>query len=353
MKSFAKQIIKNFLEKRKRRNFFANQKNTYGLSKSKVKKANKHNFTADEWIIYDLDKNDFNDYLSEYDRFVFRERLGSKKESFDNKILCSQMLSKFAKVNKIYAYKLKNSRKLAILDEGFAENDILTMLQLLGKIVYKKISLGGGEGFALLGFSKLDGFSINRKKCERNEIEKLIENTDDYLLEEYCVQNDFEDQLFPYSVNTIRIITVIHKDDRIEPIVAIQRMGANANSCVDNACAGGLYAEINLDSGELSCARSHARDMTGIDYDTHPLTNAKIKGTCVPNWSGILSEVIKLHDKMRFTYLKFIAWDVALVNDGIKIIEANPSCSMDFAQTFRPQKWDAIGNWMREWEYIK
>lgn len=347
MRLSLKRFVKKFLREKERKSFFKNQKNTFNLSKAKVKKANKLGFTADEYVIYNLDKNDHREYLSEWDRYLFREQLGAKKIIFDNKLLCTTTLSKFASVNTIFAYKIHNS-DLIVLEKATYDG-IISTLKRLNKIVYKKILLGGGEGFKL--FSYCDGkFYINRQECTDSNIVELIENSDDFLLEEYCYQNEFENNIFPYSVNTIRIITVAHKSGELEPILGI---GADADKCVDNACAGGLYAEIDIETGKLSSARSHSKNMINKEFSKHPTTGSQIEGLTVPNWNSIIEKTIELHHKLTFTELKFIAWDIALVEKGVKIIEANPSCSMDFAQTFSSQKNGKIGAWMKEWGYIK
>ena len=51
--------------------------------------------------------------------------------------------------------------------------------------------------------------------------------------------------------------------------------------------------------------------------------------------------------------LRFIAWDIALTNNGIKIIEANASCGLMFVQSFSGQRNGKIGEWMKEWGYLK
>jgi hypothetical protein len=114
-----------------------------------------------------------------------------------------------------------------------------------------------------------------------------------------------------------------------------------------------LYSEIDIKTGELSFARSHGKELVNKDFSKHPVTNAQIEGVVIPNWQSILKTVLDLHRKIEFTGLGFVAWDVALVENGVKIIEANPSCSMDFAQTFHPERNGKIGEWMKEWGYIK
>ena len=347
-----KSVLKNCYWQIRKKRFLRLQPNTFNISKKKLRKAYKYGFTPDEYVIYNLDENTHTDYLSEFDRMIFRNKIRNEGIIVDNKIVCYNILRNFVDVNTMYAYKLRNDEKYTVLEKDIEQSSLVDLLMKLGKLVYKKISSGGGKGFKLLEYTE-DGFFINRTPCSKEEVENLFLSTDNYLIEEYCYQSEFENKLFPYSVNTIRVITVIHKNKTIEPILCLQRMGVDAENCVDNACAGGLYAEIDIETGVLSAARSHGKERVAHSYKNHPVTKTQIEGLVVPNWSGIVSQVVELHSKLRFTGLKFIAWDIALTDNGIKIIEANASCSMDFAQTFSGQKNGKIGEWMKEWGYIK
>ena len=332
--------------------FLLSQPNNYKINPRQRTRAFFLGFTPEEYAIFDLDHNSPKDYISEHERLCFRDKIKETRVLADNKIVCYNILRDFADVNKMYAYKLRKDANYTMLESADQDKDLMQILDDQKKLVYKRISFGGGGGFRLIEHANED-FYINRVKCSREDVEKLFSETDDYLIEDYCEQSDFENALFPYSVNTIRIVTVAHKDGTIEPIVALHRVGVDETKCVDNACAGGLYAQIDIDNGTLSAAYSRAVDSIGKSYINHPVTNAQIKGAVVPDWRNILDQVTMLHNKIRFTKLGFIAWDIALTNDGIKIIEANASCGMIFVQTFSGQRNGKIGDWLKEWGYIK
>lgn len=347
-----KSVLKNCYWQIRKKRFLRLQPNTFNISKKKLRKAYKYGFTPEEYVIYNLDANAHTDYLSEFERMVFRDKIRNERIIVDNKIVCYNILRNFADVNTMYAYKLRGDKKYTMLEKDPEQSSLVDLLMKLGKLVYKKISFGGGSGFNLLEYTENE-FLINRTPCSKQEVENLFLNTDDYLIEEYCYQSEFENKLFPYSVNTIRLITVIHKDKTVEPILCVHRIGADAEKCVDNACAGGLYASIDIETGVLSAARSHAKEHIGHSYANHPVTMSQIEGLVIPDWSEVVSQVVKLHSKLRFTGLNFIAWDIALTDNGIKIIEANASCGMKFIQTFSSQRNGKIGEWMKEWGYIK
>ena len=333
--------------------FFSRQANTFDLCRAEIKKANSLGFTAEEYIIYDLKHNEPAEYLSEYEREFFRNAVRDYRVLLDDKIVFYSIIRNFTQANRIFAYKMHG--RFVALEEGFGEDAIPARIREFGKMAYKETGSGGGVGFRLLEFS--DGaFSINRKPATEEDILFLLRK-DGFFLEEFCCQGAFEQQLWPYSVNTIRIVSLdLHDDVRIA--AAFQRIGIDRENCVDNVCAGSLYAAIDLNTGVLSAARSRApgnfieSDRTPRWFPKHPGTGAQIEGIRIPNWTWLCDEIRDLHRKLAFTEIEFIAWDVALLDDGFKIIEANTSCGMRILQTFGGARKGVIGKWMKEKVYI-
>lgn len=88
-----------------------------------------------------------------------------------------------------------------------------------------------------------------------------------------------------------------------------------------------------------------------IHYDTHPDTNAQINGKIIPNWKQIKEEIINCTNKLP--YLNFIAWDVALTEDGIRILEANASSDATLFQIHKGVKNEELGQIYKEYNIIK
>lgn len=355
MRTWIKSQLKIISDRKRKKTFLNHQPNTYGLPESERKRAIKLGFTPDEYVIYDLKHNDPADYISEWERQSFRNAVRDYRILLDNKLVFYNLIKSFANVNQIYACKQHD--QYIVFVNGFENENIVERLKEVKKIAFKKNNLGGGEGFKLLEFTE-DEFYINRKKSSPENILKLL-SEDSYILEEYCVQGSFENALWPYSVNTLRMITVQQKNGEIALVFAMQRIGVEKEKCVDNACAGGIYAQINLNDGTLSEARSHAKDKLKdengqfISYEKHPVTQTQIKGLMIPCWDELKKKIINLHRKISFTGISFIAWDVALKDSSYVIIEANTSCSVDFLQTFSGVRNREIGIWMKENGYIK
>ncbi len=350
LSDFLRAAERNSRQWYRKRRFLQNAPNPYGISEQEAKKAGKLGFTPEEYAVYQLDQNDPRDYLSEYERELLRDGAKHYRILFDNKIVFYQFIRNLAPVNTIYGYR--KSGQYVAFEEGWDADALFDRLMESGAVVCKRIGAGGGDGFQLLEYRD-SLFWINRSVCDAAAIKKILKQ-DNCLFEAYCCQSQFENDIWPYAVNTLRLITIMEPGKQANVILALHRFGMDQYKCVDNAHAGGLIARIDMERGVLSgavCAdKTRMTDNNGnlIVYDRHPVTGAAIAGIEIPNWQQIRSKIEQLHTSLAFTSVGFIAWDVALTEKGICIIEGNTSCSMTLMQAFEGMKKKEIGVWMQK-----
>lgn len=136
------------------------------------------------------------------------------------------------------------------------------------------------------------------------------------IVEEIIVQAEEMAKFHPESVNTIRFVTFYH-NEIINKICAIIRIG-RGGSIVDNACAGGIYAPIDLETGIVETAGT---DFNLNKYIHHPYTIAQILGAQIPKWkelNELVKEIVKVVPQM-----KQVGWDFALTDNGWVMVEGN------------------------------
>ena len=135
------------------------------------------------------------------------------------------------------------------------------------------------------------------------------------ILEELVVQHPKMAALCPTSVNTCRIATLF--GDKQEGIVyAFLRIGNG--KVMDNVDAGGMAARIDLPTGKLLTVGA---DKQGNTFEKHPMTGTDIIGFQIPYWEeakAMCMEAARIIPEMRF-----IAWDVAITENGPTFIEGN------------------------------
>lgn len=130
------------------------------------------------------------------------------------------------------------------------------------------------------------------------------------------------------SINTIRLITTLYPDGNVQIASAWIRIGKKGN-CVDNAGDGGnISIAIDENTGKLYNATLFNAWRRTVPLETHPDSHIPLNGMIINNWETIKEDVFNFHRSLPF--LKAIAWDVAITDQGPVIIEIN-----DF--------WDATG----------
>lgn len=151
--------------------------------------------------------------------------------------------------------------------------------------------------------------------CKENKI----------FLEEVVKQHEILNQLCDASCNTIRIMT-FNNHGKPEILWAGLRIGNGINS-VDNFHAGGMGAEIDLQTGKLL---SPALDKDLNEFIYHPKSNIKFEGFQVPYFEEVKKMVKEA--SLESDKILVVGWDVAITNEGPLIIEGNRRPGFDLVQ---------------------
>ena len=158
----------------------------------------------------------------------------------------------------------------------------------------------------------------NNKTNSREELEALLTDGGNYIFQSVVNQCNQLAQIHPNSLNTIRIITLIHNNEVI-PLSSILRMGRGGAS-VDNAASGGCYCGINHD-GTL---KDIAYDSLGNKYAEHPQGGILSKYK-IPNFYKCVDMVKFLAPRLSHIS-KLCSWDICVdSNDMPLLIEVNLS----------------------------
>ena len=147
------------------------------------------------------------------------------------------------------------------------------------------------------------------------------------LIEE-CVEGCYELQVFhPKSLNTLRVVTVLHNGVH-EILHSFFRVGVG-DSVIDNAHAGGLFVQIDIESGRLV---TDGISVDGAKLSRHPDSQIEFKGTIIPKWELIKKTVLDAANSLPGLFI--CGWDVAVTKDGvIEIIEGNHGPDFDVMQS--------------------
>ncbi|MBQ7240839.1 MAG: hypothetical protein IJS56_05315 [Bacilli bacterium] len=251
-------------------------------------------------------------------------------------------------------YNMKNSEKKTIITRGINNsickkyNDKTEIYKFEDKAIFNKIF----DKYLNRDWLKLDGEEENLdffiKFCKKHPIiivkpldascgkgvekldtknmdikslyHKLIRNKQT-LIEEVADQNHVLNEIYPLSVNTLRVVTLNKK-----VVTAYLRIGNDGN-VVDNFNHGGMVTAVNIDNGMIEFP---AIDKATKIYEIHPYTNKKIVGTQIPMWDDVKKlciEASKVVPKVGY-----VAWDVCLGEKKPCLIEGNDFPGHDLYQ---------------------
>lgn len=171
-----------------------------------------------------------------------------------------------------------------------------------------------------IGVEKID---INNEK-DLNKTYERLKNNKQFLAEEYVKQIKEINDIYPNSVNTIRIVSALVKG-KTSILFELIRIG-NSGNVVDNFHHGGMYAIIK--DGIIS---TNAVDKEGNEYEYHPVTKTKIKGFKIPMYDKVIKFVEEASKVVP--EVGMVGWDISITKDGPVMIEGNNLPAYDFYQS--------------------
>jgi hypothetical protein len=151
-----------------------------------------------------------------------------------------------------------------------------------------------------------------------------------FLIEPRAVNHTAIRDLSNGALCTARIITMEDEKGGFEPVAAAFRMAVGENRVVDNFHAGGIVANVDLATGVLGPAGDMALRPERGWCTHHPDTGGIIVGRRLPLWPETLELTSRAH--RCFSGRTLIGWDVAILDDGPRVIEANGAPDVDLHQ---------------------
>lgn len=200
------------------------------------------------------------------------------------------------------------------------------------KFIVKPMEGSHGKG---IYFETIDENSDLNKIYEKIKSEKA-------LIEEIIVQNDEIAEFNPSSVNTLRVVTLLDKDNNPRVMTANLRMG-RGDRVADNFHHHGIASLLDVETGIV---KTSGIDGKAERYLYHPISGKQIVGFKIPYWEQV-TKTVKEAAKVIPT-VRYVGWDVAVGKDGrIYIVEGNSAADPDISQL--P---DQIGKWPLYEPYI-
>ena len=255
--------------------------------------------------MYELNRNERRKILTRGKNDEYVERLNDKKarEVFNEK-------QKFNERFKEYV-----GRDWFFIN-GENEKEFEEFLKDKDKVIIKPVDLCCGKGIEI----------IRLEDKNPKELYDFLVETNRPLVEEVLEQNDEMSKLYPDSVNTLRIVTVVSDKGTASVVGMYLRMGTGGNE-VDNFNHGGISAPVNRKTGIVE---HKARNKQNVYFDRHPDTGTPIVGFQIPCWREVLDFARKMAKEVK--EVRYVGWDICITKDGLAVVEANDYPANDLCQ---------------------
>jgi hypothetical protein len=157
-----------------------------------------------------------------------------------------------------------------------------------------------------------------------------LSREENYVVRRYARNHREMVDLSSGALNTLRVLTCLDEHGRPEVTHAVLRMARDPAVVVDNFHAGGIAAKVDIATGIIGPATDMGFRRDSRWWNTHPTTGAPITDRVVPRWFEAAALAIRAH--AAFADQVTIGWDIAVLDDGVYLVEGNKSPDLDIIQ---------------------
>lgn len=159
------------------------------------------------------------------------------------------------------------------------------------------------------------------------------------LIQKRAVNHPELQDLCGAALSSMRMMSIRNAEGDVEVLFAVFKISGRGGSVVDNFHAGGFVCKVDMASGALGPATDWGIKQPGRWLDTHPATGAQVTGRILPLWAETVEVVRQAH--LAFKDRIVVGWDVAITDEGPRIIEGNGQFGLDMVQRTHRM---AVGN---------
>ena len=279
----------------------------------------------------------------DYDLFEMYNLTPAQRDTYLTRGRNNYLVTKYC--DKDYLHYFKNKDEFNARFENYIKRDWIPVNKANKNAVidfmkkHQKFMAKPVNGSCGLEIRKIDVQNYN----SLNDIyEDITRDNINFELEEIIHQHSDMNKIYPDSINSIRVVTIVTTKDgnsilnipkekreniEIVPHIISTYLRIGNGKYVDNFNSGGMVTPVNEESGIVEQV---AVDKQKNVYEMHPLIGTKIKGFQVPYWNEVL-ELCKKACK-EIPEMGYTGWDVAITPNGPLFIEGNEFPGHDIYQ---------------------
>jgi hypothetical protein len=264
---------------------------------------------------YRKNKEQKKEYATMGIMYKFHNKMNHKDfiDEVDNKKTFFKTFNKFCNPAFLYTQK---------------DMDIITTVileRINQKIVIKNPESSGGKGVRIFQVQKKENSIMIGDEELITFLKNHFKENEYFYLEDFIVQHESIANISPSAVNTIRMITLLNDENKVDIIGSVFRISVDCP--IDNYSAGNLAADIDSETGVVISGGIRKRSSCDSYHEIHPSTGQQILGLKVPFWNEIkqlVTEAAHIVPQVRT-----VGWDIAITPSGPIIIEGNSKWNKD------------------------
>lgn len=177
------------------------------------------------------------------------------------------------------------------------------------------------------------GVSVNGKAQPLAEFEKFLDRLPYHLCCRFIDQHPVIAEVYPHSVNTLRISVYLDDDGQPRMLAPVLRAGSKHSAPLDSFFKGGILAMVDEATGR--CIRGLSRNDDGgmREISAHPETGDSFIGKEIPHWQEIRQTLFDFH--RANPGFDLVGWDVLVAPDRFYVIEGNHNPGLRLSLMFK------------------
>ena len=321
----------------------------------KIDSIHKKTGKSKTYLLYDMFKcaRKYGAGYMDYDLFEMYNLTPEQRDTYITRGRNNELVGKYNNKDYFHIFENKDEFNTLFKDyikrdwikvNGLPKEDVIAFMKKHNEFMAKPVDGGCGHGIVKINIneekygdksfnealkSNYDSLGIKNTDNNKDNVlealyNKLVENGNNFELEEVIKQHPEVNKIYSGAINTVRVVTIL-KDNVPHVICAYFRIGNG--KFVDNFNSGGMVAPVNEVTGEVM---DKAVDKNKNLYETHPQTGTQIKGFKFPDWDKAIAmckEASKIVPQMGY-----IGWDVCFTPNGPIFVEGNEFPGHDIYQ---------------------
>lgn len=303
--------------------------------------AHSKGFFAESASAYDLSEKNIENYLSDYDYYRMWPLNSWERIWINDKLTLKYMLSGTnldQYIPKYYFYYDIQRGLIPLIDNKIDKVSMKSFYELLKK--ERNIACKPSNGYGSKGFFKLsyqDGYYINDKAVNQNDIEEFVNKHKNYIYTEYLFPEKKMAEISPL-IHTLRILVVNDIISGPKIIGGYLRFANNTTGSV-NYTGKLTYkkefdynTEVDWETGFFHSGEAVYSNIVE-NMPIHPISKILAEGK-IKGWDQVLEVVKKF--SYKYNLCEYLGFDLCISTEGIKIMEINSHSGIKHIQVIKP-----------------